>query len=51
MAKTRERTFTAEDWKALYFVYVLYEQVALHGKPALDAFLASRGHPTPKESR
>jgi hypothetical protein len=35
------RTFTKDDWKALYFVHRLAEQVTLHGAPALETFLAA----------
>ena len=35
------RTITSEDWKALYLVWQLFRQVALHGKPALDNFIAA----------
>jgi hypothetical protein len=42
MAETpKARTFTVDDWKALHFAYTLVEQVSLHGKPALDTFLAA----------
>lgn len=45
------RTFTADDWKALYFVYQLFREVALYGKPALDTFLeAMRDHPQPRRA-
>lgn len=38
---TRERRFSVDDWKALHFVYLLFAEVATHGKPALDTFLAA----------
>ncbi len=34
-----ENDLTAEDWAALYFVWKLFGEVAVHGKPALDRFL------------
>lgn len=34
-------TKTADDWRALMLAWTLFEQVALHGKPALDTFLAA----------
>lgn len=34
-----ERVMTEEDWKAFYLVMHLAEQVAVHGKKALDSFV------------
>jgi hypothetical protein len=37
--KSPQDDFTAADWKALMFVYLLFQEVALYGKSALDTFL------------
>ena len=34
-----DKNLTAEDWKALFFVWTLFQEVATHGKPALDTFI------------
>jgi hypothetical protein len=36
---TDERTLTKDDWKALYLVMRLAQQICLHGCKALDTFI------------
>jgi hypothetical protein len=35
------REMTKRDWKALYLVHRLAEQIVLHGADALDTFIAA----------
>lgn len=45
MSAAPRPTFTADDWRALMFVYRLFREVAGGGKPALDTFLAALAKP------